>query len=122
LERPVRRRFTAEYKERIVREAEGCTQPGQIGALLRREGLYSSHLDKWRRKLAQGGRAALMEAKRGRKPKRMPVEIENEALRKRNARLERRLQQAETIIEIQKKVSEILGIPLTRIEDSEGDN
>ena len=122
LERPVRRRFTAEYKERIVQEAQGCTQLGQIGALLRREGLYASYLDKWRRKLAQGGRAALVEAKRGRKPKRTPVEIENEALRNRNARLERRLQQAETIIEIQKKVSEILGIPLTRIEDSEGDN
>jgi transposase-like protein len=122
LERPVRRRFAAEYKERIVREAEGCTQSGQIGALLRREGLYSSHLDKWRRKRALGGRAALVEAKRGRKPKRTAVEVENEALRKRNARLERRLKQAETIIEIQKKVSEILGIPLTRIDENEGDD
>lgn len=122
LERPVRRRFSAEYKERIVREAQGCTQPGQIGALLRREGLYSSHLDKWRRKLAQGGRAALVEAPRGRKPTRTPMEIENEELRKRNARLERRLKQAETIIEIQKKVSEILGIPLTRIDECEGDD
>jgi transposase-like protein len=122
LERPVRRRFTAEYKERIVREAEGCTQSGQIGALLRREGLYSSHLDKWRRKLAQGGRAALVEAKRGRKPKRTPVDVENQELRKRNARLERRLKQAETIIEIQKKVSEILGIPLARIDEHEGDD
>ena len=122
LERPLRRRFTAEYKERIVREAEGCTRLGQIGALLRREGLYSSHLDKWRRKLAQGGRAALVEAKRGRKPKRTPVEVENQALRKRNARLERRLKQAETIIEIQKKVSEILGVPLARIDEREGDD
>lgn len=87
----------------MVREAQACTQSGQIGALLRREGLYASHLDKWRRKLAQGGRAALMQAKRGRKPKRTPVEFENEGLRKRNARLERRLKQAETIIEIQKK-------------------
>lgn len=122
LERPVRRRFTAEYKERIVREAEGCTQSGQIGALLRREGLYSSHLDKWRRKLAQGGRSALVEAKRGRKPSRTPAEVENEALRKRNARLERRLKQAEAIIEIQKKVSEILGIPLAQIDECEGDD
>jgi transposase len=120
-ERPVRRRFTAQYKERIVREAEGCTQPGQIGALLRREGLYSSHLDKWRRKLAQGGRAALV-AKRGRKPKRTPVEVENEQLRKRNARLECRLKQAEAIIEIQKKVSEILGVPLARIDEGDGDD
>jgi transposase len=122
LERPVRRRFTAEYKERMVREAEGCTQSGQIGSLLRREGLYSSLLDKWRRKLAQGGRAALVEAKRGRKPKRTPVEVENEALRKQNARLERRLKQAETILEIQKKVSQILGVPLARIDESEGDD
>jgi transposase-like protein len=122
LESPVRRRFTAEYKERIVREAEGCTQSGQIGALLRREGLYSSHLDKWRRKLAQGGRAALVEAKRGRKPKRTPWEVENEELRKRNARLERRLKQAETIVELQKKVSEILGVSLARIDEREGDD
>jgi transposase-like protein len=122
VERPMRRRFTAEYKERMVREAQTCTQSGQIGALLRREGLYASHLDKWRRKLAQGGRAALVEAKRGRKPKRTPLDIENEALRKRNVRLERRLKQAETIIEIQKKVSEILGIPLARIDECEGDD
>jgi transposase len=122
LERPVRRRFSAEYKERMVREAESCTQSGQIGALLRREGLYSSLLDKWRRKLARGGRAALVEAKRGRKPKRTPVEVENEALRKHNARLERRLKQAETILEIQKKVSEILGVPLARIDECEGDD
>ena len=111
LERPVRRRFSAQYKERIVREAEGCTQSGQIGALLRREGLYSSHLDKWRRKLAEGGRAALADAKRGRKPKHTPVEVENEALRKRNARLERRLKQAQTIIEIQKKYRRSWGFP-----------
>jgi len=121
LERPIRRRFTAEYKERIVREAEACTQWGEIGALLRREGLYSSHLDKWRRKLGQGGRGALEEARRGRKPKRTALEVENEKLRKHNARLEGRLRQAETIIEIQKKVSEILGIPLARIDENEGD-
>lgn len=119
--RPTRRRFTVEYKERIVREAGRCTEPGQIGALLRREGLYSSHLDKWRKKLAQGGREALA-AKRGRKPTRTAAQVELEKLRKRNARLEQRLKQAETIIEIQKKVAEILGTPLARIGDSEGDN
>jgi len=122
LERPVRRRFTAAYKARIVREADACTQGGQVGALLRREGLYSSHLGKWRKRLQEGGEAALAEAKRGRKPKRTPVEVENEQLRKRNARLERRLKQAETIIEIQKKVSEILGTPLARIDETEGEN
>lgn len=121
LERPVRRRFTAEYKERIVREAQTCTQWGEIGALLRREGLYSSQLDKWRKKLAQGGRGALVEARRGRKPKRTALEVENEKLRKHNARLEGRLRRAQTIIEIQKKVSEILGIPLAGIDETEGD-
>jgi transposase-like protein len=121
LERPVRRRFTAAYKARIVREADTCTQVGQIGALLRREGLYASHLGKWRERLREGGEASLAEAKRGRKPKRTPVEVENERLRKQNARLEQRLKQAETIIEIQKKVSEILGIPLAGIDESEGD-
>lgn len=121
LAQPIRRRFTAEYKERIVRAADACTAPGQIGALLRREGLYSSHLEKWRKKLAQGGREALA-AKRGRKPKRTAAEVELEKLRKRNARLEQRLKQAETIIEIQKKVAEMLGAPLARIDDSEGDN
>jgi hypothetical protein len=63
-----------------------------------------------------------VEAKRGRKPKRTPVDVENERLRKQNARLERRLKQAETIIEIQKKVSEILGIPLTGIDEPSGDD
>jgi transposase-like protein len=120
LERPTRRQFTAEYKERIVREADGCTQSGQIGALLRREGLYSSHLDKWRRKLAQGGRDALA-AKRGRKPVQTAAEVEMASLRKRNARLEQRLRQAEAIIEIQKKIAQILEAPLPRNDDSEGD-
>jgi transposase len=122
LEKPVRRRFTAEYKERIIREAQACNGPGQIGSLLRREGLYSSHLGMWRKRLAQGGRAALLESRRGRKPKRPPLEAENERLRKHNARLEQRLKQAEGIIEIQKKVSEILAIPLARINESDGDN
>ena len=122
LERPVRRRFPAAYKARIVREADACAEPGHIGALLRREGLYASYLGKWRQRLREGGEAALAEAKRGRKPKRTPMDVENERLRKQNARLERRLKQAETIIEIQKKVSEILGVPLARIDESEGDD
>jgi transposase-like protein len=121
LEKATRRRFTAEYKERIVREADACTRPGEIGALLRREGLYSSHLEKWRKHLAQGGREALS-VKRGRKPLHTAAEVELAKLRKRNARLEQRLKQAEAIIEIQKKVAEMLGVPLARIDDSEGDN
>lgn len=121
LARATRRRFTAEYKERIVREADRCKQSGEIGALLRREGLYSSHLDKWRKKLAQGGREALA-AKRGRKPKHTASEMELEKLRKRNARLEQRLKQAEAIIDIQKKVAEMLGVPLARIDEYEGED
>lgn len=121
LEKPTRRRFTAEYKERIVQEADACHAPGEIGALLRREGLYSSHLNKWRNKLEHGGRDALA-VKRGRKPTHTAAELELEKLRKRNARLEQRLKQAETIIEIQKKVAEMLGVPLARIDDNEGDN
>jgi transposase-like protein len=121
LEKPRRRRFTAEYKERIVRAAEACTEWGAIGALLRREGLYTSNLEKWRKKLAQGGREALA-VKRGRKPKRTPAEVELEKLRKRHARLEQRLKQAETIIDIQKKVAEMLGAPLAQIDECKGDD
>lgn len=121
LARPVRRRFSAAYKERIVREAAACTQPGEIGALLRREGLYSSHLGKWRERLAEGGRAALADDTRGRRPTRSPLEAENARLRRQNARLEQRLRQAEGLLEIQKKVSELLGIPLPRTDEPEGD-
>lgn len=121
LEKPTRRRFTAEYKERIVQEAAACHAPGEIGALLRREGLYASHLNKWRNRLEQGGREALA-VKRGRKPTRTAATLELEKLRKCNARLAQRLKQAETIIEIQKKVAEMLGAPLARIDDGEGDN
>ena len=121
LERPLRRRFTADYKTRIVREAAACTQPGQIGALLRREGLYSSHLNKWRQQFALGGRSALADNRRGRKPNRPPLAAENEQLRRKNARLERRLKQAEAIIEFQKKVSEMLALPLTGVDENDGD-
>ena len=112
-EKAARRRFTAEYKLRILREAEGCEAPGEVGALLRREGLYSSHLTTWRRQREQGALAALTPKKRGRRASpphplsRRVAELERE-----NAHLQRRLKQAETIIEVQKKVSEILGIPL----------
>lgn len=119
--RPVRRRFSPAYKARIVEAAEGCTEPGAIGALLRREGLYSSHLSKWRAQYRQGALDALRDDKRGRKAVHHPLEDENERLRRQNARLQRRLEQAETIIEIQKKVAGMLGIPLTSVEPGEGD-
>ena len=112
VEQPKRRRFSAQYKAQIVREAEQCTEPGQIGALLRREGLYSSHLTKWRRQYRQAGGAALRDNKRGRQRVKGPLEVENERLRNQVACLQRRLEQAETVIEIQKKVSQLLAIPL----------
>ena len=110
IESPPRRQFTAEYKERIVREAEACKKPGQVGALLRREGLYSSQLAAWRKKYKRGARKALKDKKRGPKSTKDPLKVECEKLRKENERLKKRLTQAESIIEIQKKVSAILGI------------
>lgn len=116
-ERAHRRRFTAEYKAGIVREADRCREPGEIGALLRREGLYSSQLVQWRKQSREGAYRALRDDHRGRKRKRSPLEEENERLRNQVARLERRLDQAETIIEFQKKISEMLGIPLNGPEN-----
>jgi transposase len=112
-ERPVRRRFTAEQKLRILREADLATAPGQLGALLRREGLYSSHLTTWRKQREEGTLAGLTPKRRGRKPNPDAALIaENERLRRETERLAEKLRQAETIIEVQKKLSEILGIPL----------
>lgn len=113
---PARRRFTAEYKQRILREAEAFRGTGQIAALLRREGLYSSHLAAWRKQQSDAPK------RRGRKPQNPAVSAqieENRKLLRENARLQRRLAQAEAIIDIQKKVSALLGIPLNP-SDSEG--
>jgi len=118
-EKPVRRRFTAEYKARILREADACTQPGQLGALLRREGLYSSHLTAWRHGRDEGTLAGLTPKRRGRKANPDAAVIaENERLKRENQRLAEKLRQAETIIEVQKKLSEILGIPLSPPESN----
>jgi len=112
-EKPVRRRFTAEYKLRVLREADRATGPGQLGALLRREGLYSSHLTTWRKQREEGTLAGLTPKRRGRKANPDAALIaENERLRRQTERLAEKLRQAETIIEVQKKLSEILGIPL----------
>jgi transposase-like protein len=110
--RAKRRRFTAEYKARIVREAEACTEFGQISALLRREGLYSSTLSKWRQSMRYGAMAGL-DKKRGR-TKDPDTELRQQVrqLERENARLKRQLQQAAMVIEVQKKVSEILKLPL----------
>jgi len=106
-----RRTFTAAYKLWALEEAEKCReQPGGIGALLRREGLYSSHLTTWRRQQEAGQIAGLTPQKRG--PKSNPEMEEVNRLRRENARLTRQLEKAELIIEAQKKLSEILGITL----------
>lgn len=102
-----RRRFSAEYKQRILAEADACTERGQIGALLRREGLYSSHLDKWRKQRQRGVLQALTPQKRG--PKLDPQAAEIAQLRRENEQLRTRLQRAEHIIEVQKKLAELLG-------------
>jgi transposase len=104
-----RRKFTAEYKQRILDEADGCTEPGQIGALLRREGLYSSHLTTWRRQRERGIFEALGPKKRGRKNK-DELEKELSNLRRENEHLQERLEQAEAIIDVQKKLSRLLGL------------
>jgi transposase-like protein len=107
--RAKRRYFNAKYKLRILTEAEQCTQRGEIGALLRREGLYSSHLTTWRRQRDCGQLAGLTPKKRGRKPD--PQAAELARLQRENERLQARLEQAETIIEVQKKLSQMLGLP-----------
>ena len=123
LERPVRRTFDRDYKLRILQEADACTVSGQLGALLRREGLYSSHLTAWRRQRTAGTLAGLAPKRRGRKARAVdPLAEENRRLRRENERLATRLKQAETIIEVQKKVSEILGIPLNRPENNATDD
>jgi transposase len=104
-----RRRFTAEYKRRILQEADACTQPGEIGALLRREGLYSSHLNTWRRQRARGELQGLAPAKRGRKTDPQAAEIVR--LQRETERLTAQLARAELIIDVQKKVSQLLGLP-----------
>jgi transposase len=119
-ERPMRRRFTAEYKVRILREAERCTQPGQLGALLRREGLYASHLNTWRQQRDAGILAGLTPKRRGPKPPTEdPLLAENRRLRCEVERLTARVHQLEAIIEIQKKLSEALGFSLTPRDNCE---
>ncbi len=112
-----RRTFTAEYKLRIVQEADACTESGQIGALLRREGLYWSHLDKWRKLRARGQLQAGPAPKRGRKSQRDPQAEEVARLQRENQRLRTRLEQAELIIEAQKKLSQLLGLSPTETDE-----
>jgi len=118
VEKAVRRQFSAEYKRKILKEADACTQEGEIGALLRREGLYSSHLAVWRAARDRGEIAGLAPKKRG--PKAVPpdprdrkiVELERET-----RRLKSRLERAEALVDLQKKVSAILGIALPESDE-----
>lgn len=105
-----RRRFTREYKISILERADACTNPGEIGKLLRQEGLYSSHLCSWRGQRRKGILNALGR-KRGAKAK-SSTQLENEKLRRENERLRKKLAHADKIIDVQKKLSEVLGIPL----------
>lgn len=120
-EKPVRRRFTAQYKLDVLRQADQCQQAGDIGALLRREGLYSSHLTTWRRQREAGMLSGLTPKQRGRKASRNPLQSEVDRLGRENVLLQRRLKKAELIIDIQKKISQMLGIPLKNPELGEDD-
>jgi len=118
--RHTRRRFTTAYKLEILRRADGCTRPGELGTLLRHEGLYSSNLVTWRRQRADG----LTPKPRGRKatsadPRVKQLELEKAAWAADKRRLERRLLRADTIIAFQKKVAELLGIPLKPFESDD---
>jgi transposase-like protein len=106
VERPRRRRFTAAYKLEVLRDADACSKPGEIGALLRREGLYSSHLAAWRKQRDEGALKALSKA-RGR-PKPNPLEADNARLRRRAERAESELATARKVIEVQGNVSALL--------------
>jgi transposase len=113
-----RRRFTAEHKRKILAEAEACTKPGEIGALLRREGLYSSHLVEWRRARDSGALAGLAPRKRGPAAKAVnPLEKKVAELEREVARATRRAERAEGLVELQKKVSELLGIQLPKPDE-----
>jgi transposase-like protein len=115
-----RRNFTAKYKLRILDEADRCSQPGELGAMLRREGLYSSNLTTWRRQKEKGLLQVMSPKKRGRKHKeKNPLASRVAQLEKENRRLEQKLKQAELIIEAQKKMSEILGIAQNLSESNE---
>jgi transposase len=119
VEKAKRRRFTPEYRLKIVRAAEACRGSGEIGALLRREGLFSSQLSTWRRQREEGALEGLRPRKRG--PKAKAADPRVKKLEQENARLVRKLKKADAIIAFQKKVHELLGIPLKPFESEEDD-
>ena len=111
--KPMRRQFTAEYRLRILVEADRCTQPGEVGRLLRREGLYSSHLATWRKARRKGSLRELAAKKRGAKPaERNPLDAKVRMLEAKVERLEHELHTAHTILDVQGKISGLLGLNL----------
>lgn len=115
-----RRRFSAKYKQRILREAAACTKPGELSALLRREGLYSSHLSTWRAQAERGELGGLAPKKRGPKPKeKNPLDKRVRELEREVAKLRKRAQRAEGLVEVQKKVAELFGETLPEVTDEE---
>jgi len=115
-----RRRFSGAEKRRILIEADRCTKPGEIGALMRREGIYSSMLATWRKQRGQAERTALAPKKRGPKPAANAAELrELKHLARENARLQRELDRAHTIIDVQKKLCTLLGLPTADESDDE---
>jgi transposase len=116
--KPKRRTFTAKYKRDIVREADGCTEPGETGALLRREGLYSSHLADWRREMEAGQLSALAPKKRGPKGKQVDPQAEELVMvRRQLAEVTARAERAELLVEIQKKLSLLLGVEQPKLDE-----
>lgn len=119
VERATRRRFTGEYKQRILREAAGAKARGEMGALLRREGLYSSHLTTWRAEAERGALAGLRARQRG--PKAVLLDPRDKRiaeLERDLARLGRRAERAEAIVEVQKKLSQLLGLAMPTSEEA----
>ncbi len=111
--KPARRRFTAEYTRRIVQAVDACREPGEVAALLRREGLYSSHLAAWRAARRRGELAGLTPKARGPKPTRPdPRDRKMVELERENRRLQARAERAEALVELQKTVSDLLGVTL----------
>src|SRR3954447_25957737 len=116
LARAKRRQYTAEYKQQVLTEADAARASGEIGAVLRRHGLYSSHLTKWRKERKSGILEGLAPQKRGPKSKVNPLSVEIQKLRRDNERLADQLRKAEIVIEVQKKLAMLLGIPLAETE------
>jgi hypothetical protein len=118
-----RRRFTAAQKQAFLREADACTRPGELGAFLRREGLYSSHLSTWRAERARREVEALSPKKRGPKAReKNPLDARLRELERENTKLRKRAERAEALVELQKKVSELWGVTLPKPGDDESDS